>query len=150
MKSNTDVLLKVEIHTKEETKNLIKYMQEFNIKLENIPRRNESHSLEVQIDDSESILTAHSNNSDNPIVKILIIETPINYANNQIIITSVHHTPSKEKIKNSLISNRIFVFKFLMKRTFNSLNNTSPSYQIKRTFSKLIDVTETNETKTAI
>lgn len=59
---------RVEFHTKKERKDLFQYMQEFNKELENIPTRNESESLLVPVDDSESNFTAHSNNSENSIV----------------------------------------------------------------------------------
>lgn len=54
-----------------------------------------TESLQVQVDDGESTLIAHSNNSEHQIVEIPIIETTLNHANNHIAVTPVYHSPSK-------------------------------------------------------
>ena len=77
------------------------------------PRHPKNDSLFVNLDDNENQQsdneTIHSNHDGNTTTNIPISETPINYAKNQIIISSVPHSPSKPKIIKIFDKTRLVV-----------------------------------------
>lgn len=113
LNTNADALSRIELHTKE-TNDIFSYMDDFNNKF-NTTNSQSSHSeidnisTQVQPDEQMSEIndppvendddgTIHTNAEQNPIVEIPIVETPVNYGQNQIIITSVLHSPAKPKL----------------------------------------------------
>lgn len=124
--TNADALSRIELHIKETDNHfsLKKYIEDFNKELEeserpddrhdknldlvsNIAQADEmsthanderhetiSHDLDRPADDD---VTVHTNEEEDPIVGIPIIETAVNYGANQIIISKVFHSPAKPK-----------------------------------------------------
>lgn len=120
LNTNADALSRIELHTKDTANisNLVSYIEEFNRELEaestpsitnDNPIRNEENldqistmaqpDLEpptVDVDDADNE-TIHTNDEQDPIVGVPIIESAVNYGANQVIITSVMHSPAKTK-----------------------------------------------------
>jgi transposase InsO family protein len=179
LNTNADALSRVEIHAKEESKNIFDYMENFNQQFQSRP--DETESLQVQVDEDEiNDMTVHTNDSENPVVDIPIIETPLNYAMNQIIVTRVYHSPAQVKIiklfdnkqrlhvqiskdqdvinfvKEYLVPKVSYIIYFedndiyepfceIIRKTFKY-----PSYILKRTNSKLIDIEDPDELQNII
>lgn len=121
LNTNADALSRIEIHAKEtsgeksDISPLVRYIEEFNKELENgndNPTENENMdqiSIIAQPDqDRQDQLdndapgnndngTIHSNDEEDPIVGIPIIESAVNYGANQVIISQVFHSPAKTK-----------------------------------------------------
>lgn len=113
LNTNADALSRIELHTKEAS-SIFEYIEQFNEELAAGTSQDQNTdidniSTQVQPDDElpeinnhpdepSNDVTIHSNAEQNPIPSIPISDTPVNHGQNQIIITSVLHTPIKPKI----------------------------------------------------
>ena len=189
LNSNADALSRVEIHAKE-SGNIFEYMDDFNRTFgeenppfQNLPRPRtpDSESLRVHVDESNNDdVTIHSNTSEDPITDIPITNAPLNHASNQIIITTVHNSPSKVKIQKLFeskqrflvqISNEQDVIDFVKEYLTPKVNYLIffendenyepfceiirktfkyPSYRFRRTTQKLIDVENPEDMESVI
>lgn len=95
-----DPLSRIECLVNETDPPIFKYMEKFN---ENPLQSDNNDSIIVEPDDDPDE-TVHSNH-ENPIIGIPIIEKPINYYKNQIIVTEVNH-PSKDIEIHKLFNNQ--------------------------------------------
>lgn len=115
LNTNADALSRIELHVNESDNisNLVSYINDFNKELElesqNIDQMStmaqpdldpqiiptdENPDIQNNEDDNE---TVHTNNDQEPIVGIPILESAVNYGANQVLISQVLHSPAKTK-----------------------------------------------------
>lgn len=96
MNTNADALSRIELHAK----NIQESNEDYS--------HSDSSSMQVEPDLDPQIIenidkdyddnTVHSNAEQDPIVEIPITDVPLNHGQNQIVVSSVFHSPSKPKL----------------------------------------------------